>query len=194
MGRKAEDARVSRTSSPTRVLGALIVVLTLTSAACTAPSSTEAPRPITSDTTVPDPTEPDPAPRPDPAPDPSAPGECDPTIRTAIGATVGTQIDAFATEDFTTAYGMTSPFFRRMFAEGEFEALIRTDYPELVGNGGHRFDECRVRSRRAFIVVGVRSGAREVVLRYDLSEEADGWRIDGAGRLTGVTLPPDRLV
>jgi hypothetical protein len=144
------------------------------------------------------PTDPGPAatatPRPDPVPETLAPGVCDATTRAAIGATVGTQLDAFAAEDFSQAYAMTSPFFRLMFATDDFESMIRSDYPELVGNAGHRIDECRVRSRRASLVVGVRSGAREIVLRYDLSEEAEGWLIDGAAQLSGVTLPPDRLV
>ena len=175
--------------SPRRVLGALIVALALTAVACTPPSATD-PTPVD----PPDAIEPDLAPRPDPVPDPSSPDDCDPTTRAAIGATVSAQLDAFASEDFAAAYAMTSPSFRLMFATDDFASMIRTDYPELIGNGGHRFDECRIRDRRAFLLVGVRSGAREVVLRYGLSEEADGWRIDGAGWLSGVTLPQDRLV
>ena len=190
--------------SPTRLLGALIVTLALTVAACTPPAATDTTQadPVPADPVPADPPpvdppdapEPDLAPRPDPVPDPSAPDDCDPTTRAAIGSTVSTQLDAFASEDFEAAYAMTSPSFRLVFATDDFESMIRTDYPELVGNGGHRFDECRVRSRRAFLLVGVRSGAREVVLRYDLSEEADGWRIDGAGWLSGVTLPADPLI
>lgn len=180
--------------SPMRVLGALIVALVLTAAACTPPSATDT---MQADTTPADPpaaTEPDLAPRPDPVPDLSSPDDCDPTTRAAIGSTVSTQLDAFASEDFAGAYAMTSPFFRLVFATDDFESMIRTDYPELVANRGHRFDDCRVRNRRGFLLVGVRSGAREVVLRYDLSEEADGWRIDGAARLSGVTLPADPLI
>ena len=185
--------------SPTRLLGVLIVTLALTVAACTPPAATDTMQadPVPADpppVDPPDAPEPDLAPRPDPVPDPSAPDDCDPTTRAAIGSTVSTQLDAFASEDFEAAYAMTSPSFRLVFATDDFESMIRTDYPELVGNGGHRFDECRVRSRRAFLLVGVRSGAREVVLRYGLSEEADGWRIDGAGWLSGVTLPPDPLI
>lgn len=142
--------------------------------------------------------EPDLAPRPDPAPDTTAPDGCPDATRDAIATTVGTQLDAFALEDFAAAYAMTSPYFRLVFATDDFEEMIRTDYPELVGNRGHRFDDCQVRNRRAFIVVGVRAGSPsdsgEIVLRYDLSEEPDGWRIDGAGLLPGIALPPEQLV
>lgn len=180
--------------SPARVLGVLLVALALIAAGCTPPTVTD-PAPVDpTPVDPPDAPEPDLAPRPDPVPDLSAPDDCDPTTRATIGSTVSAQLDAFASEDFAAAYAMTSSSFRLMFATDDFASMIRTDYPELVSNGGHRFDECRVRDRRAFFLVGVRSGAREVVLRYDLSEEADGWRIDGAGWLSGVTLPPNRLI
>ena len=188
------------------LLVALAVTLTLTGcgaapedAALEAPLPAQGPLPSSPESEPePDAPEPEPepelAPRPAPVPDTTAPGTCATAILDAIASTVSTQLDAFAAEDFTAAYEMTSPYFRLVFATDDFEQMIRTDYPELVGNDGHRFDECQVRNRRAFIVVGVRAGAREVVLRYDLSEEPDGWRIDGAGLLPGITLPPDRLV
>lgn len=107
---------------------------------------------------------------------------------------MGAQLDAFAGEDFAAAYALTSPFFRTFMAEDAFEPMIRGDYAALVGNDGHRFDECRLLGRRAFVVVGVRGPSTELVLRYDLSEEPDGWRIDGARALDGIVLPPDPLV
>jgi len=136
----------------------------------------------------------DPAPRPAPAPDPTAPVECDPVTRDAVATTVSAQLQAFADEDFAAAYGWTSPTFRRAFSAEEFETLIRSDYSGLVANAGHRFAECGIRERRAFIVVGVRTDGGESVLRYDLSDEPDGWRIDGAGLLPAISLPPERLV
>ena len=138
----------------------------------------------------------DPAPRPEPAPDPDPPGACDDATRAALSAVLTTQLDALAVEDFAGAYAVTSPFFRNFFTPEAFETLIRDEYPTLVGNLGHRFDECGVVGRRGFLVVGVRAtdGTGELVLRYDLSEEGDGWRIDGALALPAVTLPPDPLV
>lgn len=121
------------------------------------------------------------------------PNACDASTAAAITATVSTQLDAFADDDVAGAYAMTSPFFRRFLDEAGFATLIRDEYPELLGNDGHRADECLVVGRRGSLIVGVRDGAREVVLRYDLSEEEDGWRIDGARRLTGVMLPPQPL-
>lgn len=134
-------------------------------------------------------------PCPPPAtPEPRAASECAATTRSLIEATLTTQLDAFAVDDLVTAYAMTSPFFRTFVDGDAFDTLIRGEHPELLGNGGHRFDECRTLGRRAFIIVGVRADDGEVVLRYDLSEEPDGWRIDGARTLDGVVLPTDPLV
>lgn len=198
--------------SSSALVTALLVSLALT--ACTAGGTTGPPDPPAADVDggpepvppaeeerapVPGPEQPgpeqDPAPdRPEPAPDPMAPDACDEPTRTAIAGTLTAQLDAFAAEDLAAAYAMTSPFFRSFLDEDAFEALIRTQYPDLIGNDGHRFDDCGVRGRRGYIVVGVRNGARELVLRYDVSLEDVGWRIDGALELPGVTLPPEPLV
>jgi hypothetical protein len=137
---------------------------------------------------------PEPPRRPGPAPDPTEPGECDAETRAAIAETVSLQLEAFAIADFDGAYALTSPFFRTLFSRAAFEELIRTGYPLLVGNTGHRTEECFVRNRRAFLVVVVSSGGQRSVLRYDLSRETDGWRIDGATELPGVQPPRDPLI
>lgn len=139
-------------------------------------------------------TAPDPVPELDPPADAGrAPNACDGPTEAGIAATVSRQLDAFADADVAGAYAMTSPFFRRFLDEDGFASLIRDEYPELLGNDGHRTDECLAVGRRGSLIVGVRDGAREIVLRYDLSEEEDGWRIDGARRLVGVLLPPQPL-
>jgi hypothetical protein len=133
--------------------------------------------------------------RPAPAPDPEPPGACDATTAAAIGATVSAQLEAFMREDIEAAYELTSPFFRRLLDIEAFETMIRTEYPYLLESSGHRLDECWARGRRGYILAGVRTGSRETVLRYDVSDEPEGgWRIDGAAALPGVVLPPDRLV
>ena len=134
---------------------------------------------------------PESTPKPEPPVDVGRPANaCDASTAAAITATVSTQLDAFADDDIAGAYAVTSPFFRRFLDEAGFATLIRDEYPELLGNDGYRADECLAVGRRGSLIVGVRDGTREVVLRYDLSEEEDGWRIDGARRLIGVMLPP----
>ena len=176
------------------IVATAVAVLVVT-AGCTSTERAVPPDPATAVTPSPAPS---PAPAPDadgtlplPPVDPDAPHplDCDAERRDAMRSPVATQLDAFADDDLTLAYAMTSPFFQRVLTADAFEALIRGEYPELIGNGGHRFDECRVRGRRGHLIVGVRDGVREVVLRYDLSEEPEGWRIDGAMRIARA-LPP----
>lgn len=183
------------------VTGLLVLALTSgcagdpVSAPPGAPAPSTAPAPDPAPEVAPDPAPPPgPPPRPPATPDPGLPVDCDTTTRAAIGAVLGAQLDAFAAEDLAAAYALTSPFFRTFLSEEAFGPLIRDEYATLLGNAGHRFDECRVLGRRAFMVVGVRGADAELVLRYDLSEEPDGWRIDGARKLDGIVLPPDPLV
>lgn len=189
-------------SGAARSAAALIAVLAITAGCTVDPGPASPSGPAAAPMPAPTAPEPDPEPDPEPtppsrpptAPDPDGPIDCDAAVREAIETVVGEQLDAFAAEDFTGAYALTSPFFRTFLAEDAFEPMIRGDYAALVGNDGHRFDECRLLGRRAFILAGVRGPEAELVLRYDLSEEADGWRIDGARALDGIVLPPDPLV
>lgn len=133
--------------------------------------------------------------RPEPSPDVDRPGACDAATAAAIGSVVSMQLEAFTRDDLDAAYALTSPFFQRIIERDAFEELIRTDYPYLLESSGHRLTDCWARSRRGYILAGVRVGTREVVLRYDVSDEPDsGWRIDGAAELPGISLPDDQLV
>ncbi len=133
--------------------------------------------------------------RPSPAPDIQLPGSCDAMTTAAIGAVVSAQLEAFTHDDLDAAYALTSPFFQRVLDRDAFDSMIRTDYPYLLESSGHRLDECWTRNGRGYILAGVRVGTREVVLRYDVSDEPDvGWRIDGAAEVPGIRLPDDQLV
>ncbi len=187
-----------------RALRSVTAMLALTLAAACGPSEVAGPSDppsVAESDAAPDPDgapdaapDPDAAPAPEPPPDAGRPpNACDSRTEAAIAATVSRQLDAFADGDIAGAYAMTSPFFRRLLDDDAFAVLIRDEYPELLGNDGHRTDECLAVGRRGSLIVGIRDGSREIVLRYDLSEEADGWRIDGARRLVGVRLPPQPL-
>lgn len=182
----------------------VLAVLALTVATGCGPAATEPPSgaPPARDTAPEPDAPPSPAPPPSPelppTPDPPPdagrpPNACDAPTEAGIAATVSRQLDAFADADLAGAYATTSPFFRRFVDEEAFAALISDEYPELLDNDGHRTDGCLAVGRRGSLIVGVRDGGREVVLRYDLSREEDGWLIDGARRLVGVTLPPQPL-
>jgi len=112
---------------------------------------------------------------------------------------VSAQLTAFAADDLTAAYALTSATFQQALSVTAFSDLIRTEYPELLGNRGHRVDVCGIHADVAHLVVGVlaapeATGPAEVVLRYDLTLLEGAWLIDGASRLTGVTVPQTPVV
>jgi hypothetical protein len=132
----------------------------------------------------------DPPDRPAPAPDVTVPSSCDAPTAAAIAATVTSQLEAFAAGDLAAAYAFTSPFFTTMVDAVRFEEIIRTDYPLLLSSRERWTGDCLVRGRRGVLLAGVADATgRELILRYDLSLEDVGWRIDGALELEGITLP-----
>jgi hypothetical protein len=114
--------------------------------------------------------------------DGTAPRACDDGEQAALTATVTAQLDALAAGDFAGAYAWASTAFRAGVGLPAFEQVIRTGYPELLSVALRRVEGCQIADGRGTLVVGItlRTGARRV-LGYRLSEEREGWRIDGAG-------------
>jgi len=191
----------------TPVLAAITLAVAVAAGACSAAEQAESPPPVPAPAPAPAPLPPAPdrdeLPRPGPEPDPTAPEDCDLLVRAAIVRVVSAQLEAFAADDLTAAYALTSGAFRQAYSTADFADLIRSEYPELLGNGGHRVDVCGIHDDVAFLVVGVRHAvgedaeggdSAELVLRYDLTLVDGDWHIDGASRLPGITLPPVPVV
>jgi len=131
--------------------------------------------------------------RPDPAPDPLRPGDCDPITAAAIGAVVSAQLSALARDDLDAAYALTRPSSTRTSDRDTFATMIRDDHPYLLDGPDHRLDECWASSRSGYLVVGVRTGTGEIVLRYDVTEDPhSGWLIDAITAIPGLVLPDDQ--
>lgn len=107
---------------------------------------------------------------------------CDTVESTLMTATVTGQLDALAAGDFAAAHAWASTTFRAGVGPQAFEQLIRTGYPELLGSAMRRVEGCQVLDGRGTLIIGItaRSGARRVI-GYRLTEDVEGWRIDGAG-------------
>ena len=74
-----------------------------------------------------------------------------------------------------------------------FATMIRDDHPYLLDGHDHRLDECWASSRSGYLVVGVRTGTGEIVLRYDVTEDPhSGWLIDAITAIPGLVLPDDQ--
>ncbi len=132
------------------------------------------------------PDRPVPAPRPDPpSSTPAAPGPCDVSTERDMGATIGSQIDAFRAGDFEAAYDMAAPSFQDSVSLEAFQTVITTGYESLLDAQSHRLSDCVVFPQRlANTVVTVRttSGSTSTYY-YEMVNTDKGWRILGA---TGI--------
>ena len=122
---------------------------------------------------------------PAPAPDTqtNGPAACEVSVEQGLAATISTQIDALGASDFATAYAMASPLFQSSFSQAAFENVITQGYAFLLEDPRFVVSDCVYSERiaQAQTRVTVTTPAGEIfVLTYQMSEQAAGWRIDGA--------------
>ncbi|WP_425100390.1 DUF4864 domain-containing protein [Tropicibacter sp. S64] len=99
----------------------------------------------------------------------------------AIEGTIRSQVDAFLTDDFGTAFTFAGPGIQRMFGTPEnFGAMVRNGYPMVYRPEDLRFGELREIGgalwQKVFVVD---AEGRTHVLDYRMGEYDGGWRIDG---------------
>jgi hypothetical protein len=116
---------------------------------------------------------------------PEAPGDtaCEVAIQQGISATISTQIDALAQEDFATAYSMASPYFQAQFSQDSFTRVITEGYSFLLDGPRITLSDCLFDRdlKQAQTRVTVTADSGEIfILNYQMSEVDESWRIDGA--------------
>ena len=101
--------------------------------------------------------------------------------QSAITATIQSQIDAFLTDDFDTAFSHASPNIKRMFGTSEqFGMMVRQGYPMVWRPGAVRYLELEERGGSLFQKVLITDGQGVPhLLEYQMIETADGWQING---------------
>jgi len=104
---------------------------------------------------------------------------CDDRTREAIDETIGGQLEAFADDDYAAALEFASEAFREEF-EASFREVIETSFPEVAQATGHTTTVCVSRGEDAQLLVTVETAASDQELVYQMTLEADEWRIDGA--------------
>jgi hypothetical protein len=111
---------------------------------------------------------------------------CDDATASAIDATIGGQLAAFAADDFEGALDFASTGFRASIDVSSFRTLIQRDYPLVADATGHRSRECRQpddTSAQVLVEVTGSSGLRGDLV-YLLVAEEEGWRIAGASSMS----------
>jgi len=113
---------------------------------------------------------------------PAAALDLAPADRSAIGAVVQAQLDAFQRDDGSEAFGYASPAIRRMFETPErFMTMVERGYAPVYRPERVEFrDIVRYRGRITQRVDVVGPDGEPVIAHYLMEQQDDGsWRIDG---------------
>ena len=100
---------------------------------------------------------------------------------TGIVATIQSQIDAFQTDDFATAFTFASPSIQGKFGNPDnFGLMVRQGYPMVWRPVEVQFLELRDAGGRQFQNVMIRDQAGAFhLLEYQMIEADGGWQING---------------
>lgn len=104
---------------------------------------------------------------------------------------VNRQLSEFRAANFVSAYRHSALVVQRKFSLGQFEEMVRRDYPSMTQQANVEFGEVHVIGRSALVQVFLVApdGAIRGFL-YSFTAEADGWKIDG---VQSLSLPERRL-
>ncbi|MGR3320378.1 MAG: DUF4864 domain-containing protein [Pseudooceanicola sp.] len=104
-----------------------------------------------------------------------------------IEAVITDQMEDFRADDFAGAFDHASPKIRGMFGTSEnFGMMVRRGYPMVHRPESFRFLDLRPAPPGMQQIVEVEDvNGRRFLLRYDMIETGDGWKIDGV-----LLLPP----
>lgn len=105
---------------------------------------------------------------------------CDDRTLAAIDQTIGGQLEAFADDDYAAALAFASEGFREDFDEESFREVIETSFPFVTAATGHTSTVCVSRGAQAQLLVTVESADGDQELVYQMTLEAEEWRIEGA--------------
>ncbi len=98
-----------------------------------------------------------------------------------IRQTIRSQLDAFKSDDFATAYDYASPTIKNVFRNPEmFGHMVQHGYPMVWRPGAVVFLDLEEREGRQFqpVIIEDRSG-KVHVLEYKMIEIDGQWQIDG---------------
>ena len=98
-----------------------------------------------------------------------------------IRQTIRSQLDAFKSDDFATAYGYASPTIKNVFRNPEmFGHMVQHGYPMVWRPGAIVFLDIEERDGRIFQPVMIEDRSGKVhVLEYKMIQIENEWQIDG---------------
>ena len=112
--------------------------------------------------------------------------DCSADLQALIQASINSQTEAFAAEDFQLAYSFASPEFQKNIDLQAFINVISSSYGPLLSSSKLQFSNCYVSQDQSVGVIDVRfiEGSDALyALRYFLVFTEEGWRVEGASDL-----------
>jgi hypothetical protein len=97
-----------------------------------------------------------------------------------IQQTIRNQLEAFRSDDFSTAFSFASPTIKGIFVTPEnFGSMVKNGYPMVAHPGAVRMLELRSVAGALWQKVMITDQAgRTHLLDYQMVETADGWQIN----------------
>ena len=102
------------------------------------------------------------------------------SVRSALTNVVESQLAAFRTKDYATAYTFATAGIKEKFPLNAFEQMVKTGYPIIAASRSARFGDCFDNGRKAILnltVIG--RGGQMLECQYLLELEGDRWKIAG---------------
>ncbi len=99
----------------------------------------------------------------------------------SIRGVISSQLQAFQSDDFVTAFTFASPVIREIFSTPEnFGRMVRNGFPMVHRPADVQFSSLTERAGRQYqsVLIKDQSG-RLHVLEYEMIEGPDGWQING---------------
>lgn len=103
----------------------------------------------------------------------------------AVRDVIAGQIDAFARDDFATAFDYASPLIQHMFrTPTRFGQMVQSGYPMVWRPSGVRFGLYESREGQIYQYVAFEDAAgRSYLTEYQMVELETGWKINGVRML-----------
>ncbi len=130
------------------------------------------------------PEEPPPAPALSSTPAATKPHHSSDAVKKELSAVIEAQLAAFRADDYPKAYTFAATEIKDMFAERDFEKMVRTNYAVIAKSTVTEYGVAFDTGEEAVVNVRVQNAEKQSVeYQYLLKKEENGWKISGVSEV-----------
>ena len=120
---------------------------------------------------------------------PSAPRRSSDAVKKELSAVIDAQLAAFRANDYPKAYTFAAGGVKTLFPLGDFEKMVRTNYPIIAGSTSAEYGVAFDTGEEAVVNVRIENAEKKSVeYQYLLKKEAGGWKISGVSEIKAEGL------